>query len=112
MKGSLFSESWYKVANIKVSLLDAVDVQKQFYRGELWYVLKDRFNNSHFKVTAEAYRFIVMLRTDKTINEVWEECIAEYDDNAPTQDEVISLLSQLHINNLLSYKNQPNNEFI
>ncbi|MBV5341895.1 MAG: biotin/lipoyl-binding protein [Deltaproteobacteria bacterium] len=112
MKGSLFSESWYKVANIKVSLLDAVDVQKQFYRGELWYVLKDRFNNSHFKVTAEAYRFIVMLETDKTINEVWEECIAEYDDSAPTQDEVISLLSQLHINNLLNYKNQPNNEFI
>jgi putative peptide zinc metalloprotease protein len=112
MKGSLFSESWYKVANIKVSLLDAVDVQKQFYRGELWYVLKDRFNNSHFKVTAEAYKFIVMLKTDKTINEVWEDCIAEYDDNAPTQDEVISLLSQLHINNLLSYKNQPNNEFI
>ncbi len=112
MSGSLFSESWYKVANIKVSLLDAVDVQKQFYRDELWYVLKDRFNNSHFKVTAEAYKFIVMLRTDKTINEVWEECIAEYDDGAPTQDEVISLLSQLHINNLLSYKNQPNNEFI
>ena len=112
MKGSLFSDSWYKVANIKVSLLDAVDVQKQFYRGELWYVLKDRFNNSHFKVTAEAYTFIAMLKTDKTINEVWEECIASYDEGTPTQDEVISLLSQLHMNNLLNYKNQPNNEFI
>ena len=93
MKGGLFSESWYKVANIRVSLLDAVDVQKQLYRGELWYVLKDRFNNSHFKVTSEAYKFIAMLKTDNTINEVWEECIAEYDDSAPTQDEVISLLS-------------------
>ncbi|MFZ4859888.1 MAG: biotin/lipoyl-binding protein [Desulfuromonadaceae bacterium] len=112
MKGSLFSESWYKVANIRVSLLDAVEVQKQFYRGELWYVLKDRFTNSHFKVTAEAYRFIAMLNTGTSINDVWEECIAAHDDGAPTQDEVISLLSQLHINNLLNYKNQPNNEFI
>ena len=112
MKGCLFSESWYKVANIKVTLLDSVDVQKQFYRGQLWYILKDRFNNSHFKVTAEAYTFIALLTTAKTINQVWEECIAAYDQTAPTQDEVVSLLSQLHINNLLGYVNQPNNEFI
>lgn len=112
MRGNLFSESWYKVADLRVSLLHTVDVQKQYYRGGLWYVLQDSFNNNYFRVTPETYSFIASLNPDKTVEEVWEECLEIHKESAPSQEEVIELLSQLHTNNLLYFKNPPNNEFV
>lgn len=112
MRGNLFSESWFKVADLRVSLLATAAVQKQYYRGKLWYVLQDSFNNNYFRITPEAYNFIALLTPNKTVQEVWEECLEAYRENAPSQQEVIDILSQLHINNLLYFKNPPNNEFI
>ena len=112
MKGNLFSESWYKVADIRVGLLSTVDVQKQYYRGALWYVLQDGFNNNYFRVPPEAYQFIALLTPDKTIEEVWEACLQIHKEKAPSQEEVIGLLSQLHTSNLLYFKNAPQNEFV
>ena len=112
MKGNLFSESWHKVADIRVSLRYTVDVQKQYYRGALWYVLQDGFNNNYFRIAPEAYQFIALLTPDKTIEEVWESCLEIHKEKAPTQEEVVGLLSQLHTNNLLYFKNAPQNEVV
>jgi putative peptide zinc metalloprotease protein len=112
MKGNVFSESWYKVADIRVGLPNTVDVQKQYYRGSLWYVLRDSFNNSFFRVGPEAYHFIALLTPEKTVEEVWEACLERHQEKAPTQEEVIGLLAQLHANNLLYFRNAPQNEFV
>ena len=112
MKGNLFSESWYKVADIRVGLPHNVEVQKQYYRGALWYVLQDGFNNTFFRVSPEAYHFIALLTPDKTIEQVWEACLERHEEKAPSQEEVIGLLAQLHANNLLFFKNAPQNEFV
>lgn len=112
MRGNLFSESWYKVAEIRSGLLNTVEVQKQYCRGELWYVLRDSFNNNYFRVTPEAYGFVAKLTPDKTVQDVWEECLEVHKEKAPSQDDVISLLAQLHSANLLYFKNPPKNEFV
>jgi len=112
MSGNLFSESWYKVAEIRSGLLDSVNVQKQFYRGDLWYVLQDSFNSNYSRISAEGYHFISRLTPDKTVGQVWEECLEIYKEKAPSQEEVIHLLSALHTYNLLYFKNVPNSEFI
>jgi putative peptide zinc metalloprotease protein len=112
MQGNLFSESWFKVADLRVGLLSSVDVQKQYYRHSLWYVVRDRFNNDYFRVTPEAYEFIAMLTPERTVQQIWEECLETYRDKAPSQDEVISLLSQLHTSNLLYFDNPSNSEFV
>ena len=36
--GKTFSESWYRVAGLKVRLHATVAVRKQLFRGETWYV--------------------------------------------------------------------------
>ncbi len=62
------------------------------FAGTLWYVLRDRFNNNYFRVTPEAYRCIAMLNPARTVQETWEECLEMFKEQAPSQDEMISLL--------------------
>ena len=36
-----FSESWYRVAALKVKLRAGAQISRQFYRGDRWYVVRD-----------------------------------------------------------------------
>lgn len=112
MAQQIFSDSWHIVSGLHVSLINNVTVQKQYFRGEKWYVIKDAFNNKFFRIKPEAYQFVMRLTTLKSVEEIWEEYLINYPDVTPTQEEVVTLLSQLHINNLLYYKNNPNNDDI
>ena len=110
MRGSVFSESWFKVSNLKVSLNTNKHIKKQIYRGEVWYVIEDIYNDQFFKIKPEAYEFIIRLDHNKTVEQVWEECLKISPLIAPTQDEVISLLTSLHHKNLLYFTNRSDNE--
>ena len=110
MSEQIFSNSWHIVSGLNVSLLTTVTVQKQHYRGKEWYVLKDSFNNKFFRIKPEAYKFIVKLNLKNTVEESWEDYLSKYPLVAPTQDEVVKLLSQLHLNNLLFFKNRVQSE--
>ena len=112
MSEQIFSNSWHNVSGLNVSLLTTVTVQKQHYRGEEWYVLKDSFNNKFFRIKPEAYRFIVKLNTESTVEEVWEDYLMKYPLVTPTQDELVKLLSQLHLNNLLYFKNRVQSDAV
>ena len=45
-----FSESWFRIANQRISLRPHVEVRRQRFRGERWFVLEDPFNNQFFRV--------------------------------------------------------------
>lgn len=98
-----FSESWYRVASQRVCLRLSVKVQRQYYRGERWFVLQDPLRNQFFRLRPSAYEFVARLRPDKTVEEVWRECLAKFPDDAPGQEAVIQLLAQLYHANLLQY---------
>lgn len=102
--GKTFSESWYRVAGLKVRLHATVAVRKQLFRGETWYVLRDPFNNQYFRLRPEAHDFVVRLRPDRTVEQVWQECLERNPDNAPGQEDVIQLLTQLYFANLLHFE--------
>jgi len=104
--GKTFSESWHRIAGLKVSLRPTVKVRRQFFRGEKWYVLQDPFNNTFFRLRPEAYDLISRLRPDRTVEEVWEECLHRRPDDAPGQEDVQQLLTQLYYSNLL-YSEMP-----
>ncbi len=99
--GRTFSESWHRIADQKISLRSTVRVRRQLFRGEKWYVLQDPFNNHFFRVRPEAYAFLARLHPDRTIEQVWEECLQRQPDEAPGQEDVIRLLAQLYFANLL-----------
>lgn len=100
-----FSESWHRIVDQKIALRANVKVRKQYFRGEPWYVLQDPFNNQFFRLRPGAHSFIQCLRQDRTVGEVWEDCLARDPDGVPGQEEVIHLLSQLHFASLLYYEN-------
>lgn len=100
-----FSESWYRVAKQHLSLRVGVVTRRQNYRGERWVVLENPYSNQYFRLRPEAYEFVVRLRPDRTVEEVWQECIELHPDTAPGQEAVIQLLSQLYFSNLLQYGN-------
>ncbi|HEY1660828.1 MAG TPA: hypothetical protein VGI03_00270 [Verrucomicrobiae bacterium] len=98
-----FSESWYRVANQKICLRPVVKVRRQNFRGERWIVLENPFSNQYFRLRPAAYEFVSRLRPDRTVEEVWNQCLERFPDAAPSQESVIQLLSQLYFSNLLQY---------
>jgi putative peptide zinc metalloprotease protein len=102
--GKTFSESWHRVAGLKVGLRPTVRVRKQLFRGETWYILQDPFNNQFFRLRPEAIDFVIRLGSDRTVEQVWEQCLDRHPDEAPGQEDVIQLLTQLYYANLLYFE--------
>jgi putative peptide zinc metalloprotease protein len=99
-----FSESWYRIASQRICLRPGVKVQRHNYRGERWFVLQNPFSNQFFRLRPAAYEFVARLRPDRTVQEAWQECLNRFPDDAPGQEAVIRLLSQLYLANLLQYE--------
>src|SRR3954463_16515218 len=96
-----FSESWYRVVNLKARLRPSAQISRQYYRGERWYVVRDPAGNQYHRLSDAAYRFVGLLDGSRTVGEAWELVGGQLDDEAPTQPEVIQILSQLHAANLI-----------
>jgi len=99
-----FSESWYRIAGQRVYLRPGVTARRQSFRGERWMVLQQPFSNQYFRLRPGAYEFVGRLRPDRTVQEVWQECIDRFPDDAPGQEAVLQLLSQLYHAHLLHYE--------
>lgn len=100
-----FSESWYRIADQRIALRPSINVRRQNFRGERWIVVENPFSNQFFRLRPAAYEFVARLRADRTVEEVWKECLELFPDEAPGQEQVIQLLSQLYHANLLQYAN-------
>ena len=107
-----FSDSWYRVADLHLGLLPGVEVHKQAYRGETWYVLQEPGSGKFFRLRPDAYRFACSLTPDETVAEAWYRANAEYPEQAPDQEEVVQLLSQLHHANLLFFRSRGDHDAI
>jgi putative peptide zinc metalloprotease protein len=105
-----FHESWYRVAQLRPRLLSSVQVHRQHFRGQIWYVLENPANNEFSRLSADAYRFVGLLDGRRTVAEAWRICNEQLGDRAPTQGEVIQLLGQLYGSNLLYAELAPDTE--
>ena len=112
MATTIFSDSWFRVSGLRVALLPSVEVGTQQFRGRTWYVLQDPYTQRYFRASVQACRFIQSLQPDKTVEEVWEDFVNNHPHDAPSREEVIQLLSQLHMSNLLYSLQQSDNEAI
>lgn len=105
-----FSESWHRVASQRIYLRTGVEVQRHRFRGERWMVLQDPLSNQFFRLRPEAYAFVARLRADKTVEQVWQECLDLFPQTAPGQEAVVNLLAQLYHGGLLHYELAPDTE--
>ncbi|MGH9869007.1 MAG: hypothetical protein ACREAA_12680 [Candidatus Polarisedimenticolia bacterium] len=96
MNESLFSPSWYRVAELKPRLRGHAQVRRHDYRGEIWYVLQDQTKGRFYRFPPSVYHLLGRMDGEHTVQELWEDAVAELGDDGPTQTEVVQLLSQLH----------------
>lgn len=102
--GAIYSDAWYKLAEAKVRLLPGVRISHQVYRQQRWLVLEDPYSHRFFRVTPQAYAFLQTLERDVTVDAAWREFLQTHPKEAPAQEEVVQLLSQLHVSNLLFFQ--------
>jgi putative peptide zinc metalloprotease protein len=73
-----------------------MEIHRHHYRGDLWYVLQDHASGQFGRFTPAAHQLIGLMDGKRTVQEIWDAARARLGQDAPTQDEVIRLLSQLH----------------
>ncbi len=101
MERSHFSPNWYRVAALRPRLRSHVAIHRQQFRGRIWYVLQEGASGRHHRFTPAAYLVISLMDGRRSVDEIWDAACASLGEEAPTQDDVIRLLAQLHQSDLL-----------
>ena len=101
MNMPLLSNSWYRVAALKPRLRTHARLHRHRYRGEVWYLLQDPVSNRVHRFTPAARLVIAAMDGKRTVEDLWELANQRLGEDAPTQDEIINLLGQLHSVDLL-----------
>src|SRR5512139_3498638 len=96
MAESFFSPSWYRVAKLQPRLRRHADIHRHHYGGELWYVLEDHATGRFFRFTPNVYYILGLMDGKLTVQDLWEKAAERFGDDAPTQGDMIRVLSQLH----------------
>jgi putative peptide zinc metalloprotease protein len=97
----LLSNSWYRVAALKPRLRSHARLHRHRYRGEVWYVLQDPASGRAHRFSPAARLVIAAMDGKRSVENLWEIANKHLGENAPTQDEIITLLGQLHAADLL-----------
>lgn len=104
---SLFSASWYRVAELKPRLRSHARIHRHRYRGETWYVLQDLASGRSHRFSPASYLVIGLMDGRRTVEEIWRIALERLQDDAPTQDELTQLLTQLHAADVLQCDVSP-----
>lgn len=107
MSERFLSDSWYRVAKLRLRLKPHLRIHAHRYGGRIWYVIQDQAGGRTHRVSPGAYRLLGALDGERTVDAVWTEAALELGDGAATQDEAIQLLAQLHSADLLVGEGSP-----
>ncbi len=107
VRESLFSPLWHRYSQQRPQLRSHVTVQPQRYRDQIWYLLINDTKGSHYRINNIAYQFIGRCDGRYSIQEVWDCMLETLGDDAPTQDDVIRLLTELDQRDLIRYEVLP-----
>ncbi|MBX3406528.1 MAG: PqqD family peptide modification chaperone [Phycisphaeraceae bacterium] len=102
-----FSPFWHRVRLMKPRLRPHVQITRQQYRGRRWHVVHDPTSNQFYRLNPIAQDFVGMLDGTRGVEEAWRASLQKFGDMAPTQNEVIQLISQLYSANLLACDTTP-----
>jgi putative peptide zinc metalloprotease protein len=104
---AFLSASWYRLAQLKPALKPQAKVRRHRFRGAVWYVVQDTASGRFNRFTPAAWQLLGLMDGRRTMDDVWAEAVEQLGDDAPGQEEVIRLLSQLHAADLLHCEVNP-----
>lgn len=104
---ALQSSLWYRVETLRPQLLARARLHRHRYRGKLWYLLQDPASGRVHRFTPAARLVLAAMDGRRTVHDLWRLAQRHLGDDAPTQDELIQLLGQLHGSDLLATNVPP-----
>jgi len=107
MSEQLFSQDWYRVADLKVNLRDHTLIHRQVFRGKVMYVLQDQVTGQFHRFTTETYQIIGLMNGQRNMQQIWEIACDKLGEKIPTQADVIGLLSRLYQANVIVTDRTP-----
>src|SRR5215475_11866299 len=107
MSVPLLSNWWYRVADRRPKLRSHARLHRHRYRGEVWYLLQDSTSGRVHRFTPAARLVISLMDGTRSVAELWQISNRHLGEDAPTQDELIELLGQLHAADLLESDVSP-----
>lgn len=96
-----FSDNWYRVADLRLGLRPGVSIRLHDYRGEPWYVLRERAHGRYFRINPVTYSFVSRLSVEITLDEVWRAAIQMAPEETPGQEAIFDLVVALYKANLI-----------
>jgi putative peptide zinc metalloprotease protein len=97
----LLSSLWYRVADLRPQLVARARLHRHRYRGEIWYLLQDPASGRVHRFTPAARLVLAAMDGRRSVQDLWTLAGRQLGDEAPTQDDLIHLLGQLHGADLL-----------
>ena len=110
MHERLYSDSWYRVSGLKPRLRTQAKVHRHSYRDRLWYVVENTSNSKFYRLTDGTYALCGLMDGSRTVQEIWNLACERLGDGAPTQDQTVRPLAQLHTADLILYDRLPHTE--
>lgn len=101
MSDSIFSSSWYRVAELKPRLRPHARLHRHVYRDAVWYILEDQSSGRSHRFNIPAYNCIGLFDGQRSVAQIWDQVTERFGDEAPTQEEFVQLLGNLHSIDLL-----------
>jgi putative peptide zinc metalloprotease protein len=101
MARSLFSPSWYRVADLRVRLRPHVTLERHVLRGRRWHIAQDRQTGRYYRLSPAAHLMVCLMDGKRALRQIWETAARRFGSAQPTQDETIQLVAQLYRADLL-----------
>ncbi len=105
MEQPLFSNQWYRIANLCPRIRANVGTHRHYYRGVAWYIVGAKSSKSNVRINGSAFYIFTQLDGERTVEAIWQSALVVLKDDAPTQDEVVQLLSSLFDAALIDFQN-------
>lgn len=107
MSETFLSPTWHLIAHLKPRLQSHAEITRQRNRGQTAYVVRNPATGRTYRFTHKVFLVLTLLDGQRTIAEAWSIAVQRLDADAPTQDETIRLLSQLHDADLIQSDSAP-----
>lgn len=101
------SPHWFRLAPLRPQLPAQVTQHRQVLRGRVWHTLTTADGRHNFRLNAAAWSAVARCNGQHTVQQLWAAVQASHGNDAPTQGELLQMLSQLHAAGLLSFDRAP-----
>jgi putative peptide zinc metalloprotease protein len=107
MTESFLSPSWHLVEHLRPRLQPHSEITRQHIRGQTGYVIRNPATGRTYRFSQNVYLVLALLDGRRTVAEAWSVAAQQLGDAAPTQNETIRLLAQLHDADLVQSDKAP-----